>query len=223
MKIALAASLLLCSALFSQAEDAAAPADNAAIDLVSDVKMISSRKANPGSGDAAQAAAIAAVRALMPVYEKAIGSGDIAALKPLFTADCEVVTLTGSELKGFDALSAWWGKVRSYMGEGGSMSVKLLPGTPSIFLADGCILARGKSEETMTAQGKTFSYTSYWTVILQQQPDASWKVRRLHASIDAIDNPFVAAKEKTRSLLWALGALLGGLGLGYAFGRRRPA
>lgn len=201
MKIALAAATLFVSSFLS-AQDAPAPVVAPAVST-------------------AHAEAITAIRDLIPIYEKALVSGDIAALKPLFTADCEIVTLSGTELKGFDALSTWWSKVRSYMGENGKMSVKLVPETPSIFLSETCILARGRSDEVMTVKGKDLSYTEYWTAILQKQADGSWKVSRLHSSVDAIDNPFAKAKSRGTIITCALGSLVLGLIFGFLLGRRR--
>jgi len=83
----------------------------------------------------------------------------------------------------------------------------------------------GTKERYEMADGRIFDMAGRWTAVAQKQ-DGAWKVASIHAGVNFLDNPVIAAIEK--SLVWfgagglALGLVVG-FGAGWFTGRRGAA
>jgi ketosteroid isomerase-like protein len=169
-------------------------------------------------------AAHAALRNIRATYEKAASTGDLAPLKALFAPETSAVMTLGTEIKSFAELEAHWSYVRGLLGEGGTYQTTLKPETSLIF--GDLALARGLSDEVArTGNGREFRFESKWTAVCRQI-DGQWKVLRLHASMDPVNNVFTAAFQKQTRLTYGVGGIGLGLVVGLILGRlfkRKPA
>ena len=140
-------------------------------------------------------------------YETAVQSGELDSLENLIAEDYYGVMVTGHETGSFEELKDYWVYIRDLMGEDGTYEVEVLP-EPALFSGDHAI-SRGTTRETVTASGNTYNFESLWTAVFVKEADG-WKVLRLHASMDPIDNAFVRAGRQ-QAITWsaAIGAVVG--------------
>ncbi|NLH83260.1 MAG: hypothetical protein GX458_20840 [Phyllobacteriaceae bacterium] len=87
-------------------------------------------------------------------------------------------------------------------------------------------IAQGPTREHFElADGRTFDVAGRWTAVASEE-NGAWKIEAIHMGVNYLDNPVLAAIEK--SVVWfaaggvALGVVLGFIG-GWVFGRRRRA
>lgn len=80
-------------------------------------------------------------------------------------------------------------------------------------------ITRGATAERYElADGRGFDIKGRWTATSVKEPDGSWKVAAIHTGTNFLDNPVLAAIEK--SLVWfGLGGGLIGLIAGFVLGR----
>jgi ketosteroid isomerase-like protein len=159
-----------------------------------------------------------ALRSLRSIYEKAIASRDLNALKPHLAGDFTAVTITAEEVKGFDGILAYWEKVEDFIGKDGSYQVTL---DPDDTLFEGNLaIAKGRAREHVVRSGKTIEFTSLWTAIARKE-DGSWKIVRIHAGIDPVSNPIIAVLQGAKMWMGSLAALIAGLFIGWLLGRKK--
>jgi len=79
-------------------------------------------------------------------------------------------------------------------------------------------LTRGSTAERYEmADGRNFDMKGRWSAVSVKEADGSWKIVGIHMGINFLDNPVIAAIEK--SVMWfGLGGLALGLGAGFAGG-----
>lgn len=159
-----------------------------------------------------------ALRNLRAVYEKAIASRDLAALKPHLAADFTAVMITADEVKGYDGILAYWKKVEDFLGKDGTYQVTIDP-DDTIF--DGNIaIAKGRANEHAVRSGKTLDFVSKWTAVARKE-GGEWKLVRIQASIDPVGNPIIKALQGYKQWIVGLAALVGGLIIGRLLPRRK--
>jgi ketosteroid isomerase-like protein len=159
-----------------------------------------------------------ALRDLKATYERAVAEKDLDLIKPHLADDFTAVMLTGDEVKDYDGIKAYWAKVEEFIGKDGTYTVSVEP-DDTIF--DGNIaIAKGIAKEHVVRGGKNIDLTSKWTAIARKEGE-TWKLVRIQASIDPVNNPIITALNKGK--LWLTGALaaVSGLILGWLFGRRK--
>lgn len=167
-----------------------------------------------------------ALRALREVYERAVNENNVELLRPCLDPDFSAVTSTNQVVSGYDAFRAswqeYWGRVP--VGEGGPRYTARLQ--PSVSLVYGDLaVGGGTSNDTIkTADGREYPLVARWTVVFRKQA-GTWKILRLHASLDPFGNPFVVREVRRVALQAAIAALLAGVLLGWlgrwAWDRRR--
>lgn len=153
------------------------------------------------------------IRAIKPLYEEAVSTNQLESLRPYVAKNFHAIVINGSEARSFDELLQRNKELRDLMGAGGKYTVKVKyqPGTMFGNLA----VAHGTADESVTTgSGKRFDYTSSWLVNLVKE-DGQWKLYRLQASLDPINNTFVQDTVKYTRLFFGVGALLLGIALGY--------
>jgi ketosteroid isomerase-like protein len=158
------------------------------------------------------------LRNLRGVYEQAIASGNVTALKPHLASDFSAVMITADEVKGFEGIEAYWKKVEEFLGKGGSYQVTLDP-DETIFEGNVAI-AKGRAKEHVVRGGKTIEFTSLWTAVARKE-GAEWKIVRIQASINPVENPIINALQGYKMWLIGAGALFGGLVVGRLLPRRK--
>ncbi|QTN32289.1 nuclear transport factor 2 family protein [Akkermansiaceae bacterium] len=158
-----------------------------------------------------------ALRDLKAIYERAIAEKDLELIKPHLAADFTAVMITADEVKDYDGIKAYWAKVEEFIGEDGTYTVSVEP-DDTIF--DGNIaIAKGIAKEQVVRGGKNIDLTSKWTAIARKEGE-TWKLVRIQASIDPVNNPIITALNKGK--LWVTGGVAGvvGLVIGLLLGRR---
>jgi ketosteroid isomerase-like protein len=177
--------------------------------------------ADPTQGNEADHAALREYKAL---FEKAASSGELDLLRPMLHQPFSVVTYTDREFTDFEAFKARWLKTRAEIVGDGSYKVTLRPERSEIY--GDMAIARGDSDNILvTAAGNEYRFTSRWTAVFRKQ-DGTWKVVRVHSSLDPFGNPIVLGEAKRRITQVGLAAGIGGLALGALaalfFARRSP-
>jgi len=161
-----------------------------------------------------------ALRELKSVYETAITTRDLAALKPHLASDFTAVMITADEVSGYDGILGYWKKVEDFLGAGGTYQVELVP-NDTIF--DGNIaIATGRANEHVVRGGKTLDFVSKWTAVARKE-GGDWKIVRIQASIDPVRNPIITALEGYKKWIAGVVALVAGLVIGRLLPRRKPA
>ncbi|RYD67215.1 MAG: nuclear transport factor 2 family protein [Verrucomicrobiaceae bacterium] len=159
-----------------------------------------------------------ALRKLRGIYEQAIAARDFSPLQPHLAADFTGVMITADEVKGYDGILAYWKQVEDYLGKDGTYKVTIEPDETTF--EGNLAIAKGRALEQVTRKGSAFDFTTQWTAIARKEGNA-WKLVRIQASIDPVNNPIVASLQKMK--LWITGgvAALVGLIIGRLLPRRK--
>lgn len=156
-----------------------------------------------------------ALRNLKAIYEKAIADQDLSSLESHLAKDFTAVMITADEVKGYDGIVKYWNKVIDFLGQDGTYQVSIDP-DDTIF--DGNIaIATGRAKEHAVRGGKALEFTSKWTAVARKE-GGDWKLVRIQASIDPINNPLLAAVNGFEK--WIIGGLA--LVVGVVVGRLLP-
>ncbi len=164
-----------------------------------------------------------ALRRLKSIYEQAIRENRVEALRPYLHAEFHGVMVTGRAVDSFEDLQKYWRDIKDLIGEGGTYTTTLKPELSEI-VGDFAV-ARGTTDDVVvTGDRQEFRFGSLWTAVLQKQ-DGQWRIRRVHGSMDPVDNPFVRefmrrAIVRTAGIGAGAGVVLGLL-VGLVWGRRR--
>jgi ketosteroid isomerase-like protein len=148
-----------------------------------------------------------ALRDLKATYEKAIATKDLDLLKPHLASDFSAVMITADEVKDYEGIQAYWKKVEEFIGEDGTYTVSIEP-DDSIFQGDTAI-AKGIAKEHVVRKGKAIDLVTKWTAIARKE-EGKWKLVRIHATIDPVNNPIVTELNKGKQwITGAVGAITG--------------
>ena len=154
----------------------------------------------------------AALRKIKAAYEEAVNMDAMPKFEPWLGKDATAVMVTDEEVHSFAELQAYWLRIKALLGSGGSYAVKV--NVDKTDLLGDVAVSRGTTDDTAkTARFGSVSFHSHWTAVLRKE-GGEWKVLRLHASMDPLENPFVVARTASRSLAFggagvALGLVLG--------------
>ena len=176
------------------------------------ISMLLLTMAALGQRPAGEEAEWVKIRALQAIYEQAVSSNQIEHLRPYVAKGFHGVLVNGRSVEGFDDLVVAAGEIRKLIGTGGSYRVKTTYAPGSMF--GDLATAHGTAQETVvTSGGKTYEFQSTWLVELTKE-DGAWKMYRMQATLDPVNNPFVADTVRTASMIFggcgiALGALAG--------------
>ncbi len=159
-----------------------------------------------------------ALRELKATYEKAIAEGDLSIIEPHLAEDFTAVMITADEVSDYDGIKAYWKKVKEFIGKDGTYTVSIEP-DDTIFEGN-IAIAKGTAKEHVVRGGKAIDLISKWTAIARKEGN-SWKLVRIQASVDPVNNPIVTALGKTK--LWITGgaAAVIGLLIGWLIGKRK--
>lgn len=166
-----------------------------------------------------------ALRKLVGIYEQTIQAAKPELLKPYLADDFSGVMVTAEEVDSFSSLDAYWQKIQGLLGKGGSYRVKVNIPQPAEIVGDMAYAHGTTDDAATTSAGKEYHFTSRWTAICRKEAD-SWKIVRIHGSMDPISNTFVASAVKAAS--YSAAGIAGVIGLisGCALAlllRRRPS
>lgn len=163
----------------------------------------------------------AELRAWVPIYEKAISSGDLSPLEPLFDVGTSGVVVNNQTFKSFDELKAIYAKF--YADFPGVVYKVTLNPEPSQLFGDLAVAHGTCDEYVKTAAGTEFTYTSTWTAVLRRV-DGKWKLVRSQVTMDPFQNSIVQYFVKQAEMGYGLGGLaigvIGGLLAGFLLKRK---
>jgi len=150
----------------------------------------------------------AGLRLILTNYMDAVNSAAPAKIAPFLSKEVTGVMVTGEEVKGFEGLEAYWRKIQDLIGPGGNYHVTVNVDKTDLF--GDIAVSRGNTEDVVRlATGKELRFTSRWTSVCHKE-DGAWKVVRMQAAMDPVDNVFISLKQqKTRLSAGAVGLLAG--------------
>ncbi len=164
----------------------------------------------------------AALRLILTNYMDAVNSGNVSKLAPFLSKDVTGVMVTGEEVKGLDGLESYWKKIQDLIGPGGRYHVTVNVDKTD-FYGDAAI-SRGNTEDVVhLGNGKELPFASHWTSICRRE-NGAWKVIRMQAAMNPVDNVFVSLKSQRDKLAFGVGGLVVGALLAFAIQslRRHP-
>lgn len=162
------------------------------------------------------------IRPLAGIYEQAVSNGNLDLLAPHLDDAFTGVTVTGIPVRSLDGLKEYYRRMKETIGATGTISSEVSFEQPGFMRGD-IAVTRGITRDVVTTDtGKVFPYTSQWTVVLSKVGD-SWKILRLHASMDPVDNSFASFFRNQSSRYYGIiGFILGAvLGSGFMIVRGR--
>ncbi len=167
-----------------------------------------------------------ALRQLKTDLEKVVSTRDFDAARALFHQPFMATVITQDSFTDMGALKRYYDSLFSReMLRMKSVSIKTDADELSTLHTGTVALTRGSTAERYElADGRAFDMKGRWTAVSIKEPDGKWKLLGIHMGTNFLDNPVLAAIE--RSLLWiglAAGAagLVAGFAGGWWFGRRR--
>lgn len=158
-----------------------------------------------------------ALRELRRTFVTAVNEDRLELLRPHLAEGFTGVMVTDEAVSGFEELEAFWRRIHELMGEGGTYTTEVEADELSRIAGD-YAYSRGTTQDlVITGAGKEYRFTSHWTAVTHKE-DGSWKLLRVHGSMDPIGNPFVADTVRGAALTAGIGAGLGGLVVGLLLG-----
>jgi uncharacterized protein (TIGR02246 family) len=157
-------------------------------------------------------------------YIEAVNSGDSSKMASFVSPDATGVMVTGEEVKGMDGLKAYREKIQNLIGPGGNYHVTVNLDKTDLY-HDDLAVSRGSTDDTVhLGSGKDLHFNSLWTAVCQKE-NGNWKVIRMEAAMDPVNNVFVTLQlAKAKLQFGAVGAVLGaacGLAMGILITKRR--
>ena len=151
----------------------------------------------------------AALRLIRTNYMEAIDSGQVAKLAPYLSKDVTGVMVTGEEVKGLDGLEAYWKKIQDLIGPGGSYHVAVNVDKTDLY--GDVAVSRGSTEDVVRlGNGKELHFSSYWTSVCHKE-EGAWKVVRMEAAMDPVDNVFISLRLQKIKIVYGVGGLVVGV------------
>lgn len=188
------------------------PAIRCSIGLALILGTFSALAQAPAAASAAEEAEWVKIRNIKAIYEDAVNTNQLDKLKPYIAKNFHGVMVNGREARSYDDLVKIVADVRALIGPGGTYQVKVTyePGTMFGNLA----VANGATEEhIVTGSGKRFDPTSTWLVNLIKE-DGEWKLYRMQATMDPVNNVFVRDTVKYTGIFYGGGGVLAGFIIG---------
>lgn len=139
-----------------------------------------------------------ALRALRKIYEQAVNENDLALIGPHLDDEVSGVMVTNDVVNGFESLKDYWRGILELIGEGGKYTTTLEPELSWIH-GDIAVAKGGTRDHVVMPGGKEFHFTSNFTAVLVNR-GGEWKIRRMHGSMNPIDNEFVEAAVRASAL-----------------------
>lgn len=166
------------------------------------------------------------LRSILKQVESAINSGNYDAMLPVLSKNLRITPINQEFLQSHQEVSEYFQK---WFGEGGylkKLEISLTPDVQTELSNDktwGLVYGQGR-ERYILADGRKFDMTTRWTATVVKEKDEHWRIRSIHIGTNFLDNPVLAAVEKSTTYLAMAGLLLGlllGSGLAWFFLRRK--
>ena len=150
----------------------------------------------------------AALRLIRTNYMEAANLGDPSKIAPFLSKEVTGVMVTGEEVKGLDGLEAYWKKIQNLIGPGGSYHVAVNVDKTDLY--GDIAVSHGNTDDVVRlGTGKELQFHSLWTAVCRKEAGI-WKVVRMEAAMDPVDNVFVSLRiQKARLTAAAFGLVVG--------------
>jgi ketosteroid isomerase-like protein len=166
------------------------------------------------------------LRGILRTVVNAVNTENYDAMLPVLSEDLRATTITQENINGRAQVVPYFTK---WFGPGGflkKLEMSLEADTLTELSPDKTWgIVRGSGVESYTlADGRFYPMKTRWTATVAKEADGKWRLRAIHFGTDFLDNPILdEAKTKARNYTAFAGGggLLGGLLLGFLFGRRR--
>ena len=151
-----------------------------------------------------------ALRMIRTNYVEAVNSGDLSKIKNDLSKEVTGVMVTGKAVEGYDGLVSYWKEIQDLIGTGGTYHVAVIVDKTDLF--GDVSVSHGTTEEAVRlANGKELDFSAFWTAVCHKE-DGTWKVVRMQATLNPIDNVFVTLQlEKTKLIYGIVGFIAGAL------------
>jgi len=161
----------------------------------------------------------AALRLIRTNYMAAINTGDLSKIAQHLSKDVTGVMVTGEAVAGFEGLQAYWKKIQDLIGPGGSYHVTV--NVDKTDLSGDFAVSHGATEDIVRlGNGKELRFNSFWTAVCRKEAGV-WKVLRMEATMDPVNNVFVSLQVRKGELTYGVGGLILGAVVVLAFVRLR--
>lgn len=151
----------------------------------------------------------AALRMIRTNYETAVNSGDLTKLKNDLSDGITGVMVTGEAVKGFDGLVNYWKGIQNLIGPGGSYHVAVNVDKTDLF--GDIAVSYGTTDETVRlSNGKELHFSTSWTSVCHRE-NGAWKIFRIQATLNPINNVFVSYLMTKMRLVYGVGGFAAGI------------
>ncbi|NQZ02077.1 MAG: nuclear transport factor 2 family protein [Bdellovibrionales bacterium] len=152
------------------------------------------------------------LRGLQQKFEQAVLNNEMDPLKEITHDDFSYVSFMDRSFMSFDSFATRWKQTHKEMIDTGKFEVHLNP-EPTFFYDDIAVAHGNSSNKLVDKKGRSFDFTSHWTVIFKKVDD-SWKVIRAHNSTNPFANPMLQYVVKMKLIITGIVCLGVGLGIG---------
>jgi len=150
-----------------------------------------------------------ALRMIRTNYVEAVNSGDLSKIKNDLSKEVTGVMVTGKSVEGYDELVSYWKGIQDLIGTGGTYHVVVNVDKTDLF--GDVSVSHGTTEEAVRlASGKELDFSAYWTAVCHKE-DGTWKVFRMQATLNPIDNVFVSLQLKKTKLIYGIVGFIAGV------------
>jgi ketosteroid isomerase-like protein len=150
----------------------------------------------------------AALRMIRTNYEEAVNSGDLSKIKNDLSDNVTGVMVTGQAVKGYDGLVNYWKGIQNLIGPGGSYHVTVNVDKTDLF--GDVAVSRGTTDESVhLPNGKELKFSTFWTSVCHKE-NGTWKIFRVQATLDPINNVFVSYQMQKAKLIYGIGGFIAG-------------
>jgi ketosteroid isomerase-like protein len=151
----------------------------------------------------------AALRMIRTNYEEAVNSGDLSKIKNDLSTNVTGVMVTGKSVEGYDGLVSYWKEVQTLIGSGGTYHVTVNVDKTDLY--GDVAVSHGTTDETVRlANGKELDFNAFWTSVCHKE-DGMWKIVRMEATLNPIDNVFVSLQLQKAKLIYGIVGFIAGV------------
>jgi ketosteroid isomerase-like protein len=150
-----------------------------------------------------------ALRMIRTNYVEAVNSGDLSKIKNDLSKEVTGVMVTGKAVEGYDELVSYWKGIQDLIGTGGTYHVVVNVDKTDLF--GDVSVSRGTTDEAVRLpNGKELDFSAFWTAVCHKE-DGTWKVFRMQATLNPIDNVFVSLQLKKAKLIYSTIGFIAGI------------
>jgi hypothetical protein len=162
--------------------------------------------------------------AMVRAYENALSNRSFDGLAPFLSSGFSAVTASGEEISSIEELNASKERMKEQLGDGGSHKTEVMPALIQQISAELVLVSGITKDKVLDEVGNVFEFQTKWTAFSVKEGGA-WKLRRVHVSMNPLDNAFTQFSKRGVKITYGLlagllGLLVGGVLTALLIGRR---